>query len=164
VLARMIRSLWRDRRGSALVEAAVLVPTLLTLTLGVYEFSWFFYKQQLIETGVRDAARYLARVAPNDGNPCTYSSGAYLTDAQNIATNGVISGGTARVSGWMSSSVNMSCTAVSNSSGSYLGASTIYLVTASTSFADPALGFFGYLGLSAPTISFSHTERSIGPG
>ena len=64
----------------------------------------------------------------------------------------------------MSSAVNMSCTAVSNSTGSYVGASTIYLVTASTSFADPALGFFGFLGLGAPTISFSHTERSIGPG
>jgi hypothetical protein len=37
-------------------------------------------------------------------------------------------------------------------------------VTASTRFTDPALGFFGFLGLKTPAISVSHLERVIGPG
>jgi hypothetical protein len=37
-------------------------------------------------------------------------------------------------------------------------------VTASTRFRDPALGFFGLLGLQSPAISVSHSERVIGPG
>ena len=58
----MLQSLSGDKDGSALVEGAVLVPLLFVLLFGVYEFSWFFYQQHLVSTGVRDAARYLARV------------------------------------------------------------------------------------------------------
>ena len=57
----MLQSLSGDKDGSALVEGAVLVPLLFVLLFGVYEFSWFFYQQHLVSTGVRDAARYLAR-------------------------------------------------------------------------------------------------------
>ena len=56
-----IQSLWRSTDGSALVEATVLTPVLIILFFGVFEFSWYFYNQQLVEIGVRDAARYLAR-------------------------------------------------------------------------------------------------------
>ena len=59
---RMLQSLLGDKDGSALVEGAVLVPLLFVLLFGVYEFSWFFYQQHLVSTGIRDAARYLARV------------------------------------------------------------------------------------------------------
>jgi hypothetical protein len=38
------------------------------------------------------------------------------------------------------------------------------VVTASTRFTDPALGFLGLLGLKFPTISVSHSERVTGPG
>jgi Flp pilus assembly protein TadG len=36
-------SFWRDEDGSALVEATIVMPLLLSLFLGVFEFSWFFY-------------------------------------------------------------------------------------------------------------------------
>jgi hypothetical protein len=39
---------------------------------------------------------------------------------------------------------------------------TIIYVT--TSFTDPTLGLFGFLGLAAPSISVTHQERFIGPG
>ena len=39
-----------------------MVPVLFTLMFGVLEFSYYFYQQHLVSTGVRDAARYLARV------------------------------------------------------------------------------------------------------
>lgn len=167
MLARILRALWRNDDGTALVEATLLVPVLLTLVAGVYEFSWYFYKQQLVETGVRDAARYLARTAPDSDpptNPC--SDATNVTYAQNIATYGApqIANGTQRVATWSPSDVVLTCTSIGNSTGSYLGAATIYIVTATTTFADPALGFFGYLGLTAPNLSASHSQRSIGPG
>jgi Flp pilus assembly protein TadG len=57
-----MRLLARDEEGTALIEGAIIVPVLCILLFGVYEFSWFFYQQHLISTGLRDAARYLARL------------------------------------------------------------------------------------------------------
>ena len=154
-LARRIRPLWRDTEGSPLAEATVLVPVLFALTFGVYEFSWVFYTHQLVSAGVRDAARYAAKT----GDPC---GGATIADAQNLATTGQItSGGTARVMGWSAGSVTLSCASIDNSAHTYRGDSTITIVTVATSFTDNSLGFFPYLGLTAPTISVSHSERAI---
>ena len=150
-----MRSLWRDRKGSALVEATVTVPVLFTLTFGVYEFSWVFYTHQLVSAGVRDAARYAAKT----NSPCGATT---TTAAQNLAATGQIaSGGTARVYGWAAGNVNINCTGVDNTAGSYRGANSITIVTASTSYADNSLGFFPVLGLTVPTISVSHSERAI---
>jgi Flp pilus assembly protein TadG len=151
----MMRSLWRDKNGSALVEATVVVPVLFTLTFGVYEFSWVFYNHQLVSAGIRDAARYAAKWP----DPC---NGTVVTDAQNLAATGqVTSGGTARVSGWSAGSVSVACASIDNSAGTYRGGTTITVVTVSTTFADPSLGFFPYLGFTAPSIAVSHSERAI---
>ena len=61
---RRLKYHWRDDAGSALLEGAIVVPFLFTLVLGTLEFSYFFYQQHLVSTGVRDAARYLARTDP----------------------------------------------------------------------------------------------------
>jgi Flp pilus assembly protein TadG len=165
MFTRSVASMWRDTEGSVLIEATILMPFLVTLMFGLFEFSWYFHKQQLVESGVRDAARYLARVALDGTNPCTLTTPVnFAANAQNIAVTGVTIGGTARVPGWTTGSVNISCAAFDNSAAAYQGGSTIYLVTASTNFADPVLGFFGLLNLTAPNLSASHTERSIGPG
>ncbi|HEY2230862.1 MAG TPA: TadE/TadG family type IV pilus assembly protein [Xanthobacteraceae bacterium] len=168
MLTRGMQALWRDREGSALVEGALVVPVLFALMFGIYEFSWLFYQQHLISTGLRDAARYLARFP----NPCDGSSPNWLIAeeyAKNLATTGSIDGGTARVKGWSAAMVTPQCTAIDNPSGSnglspYRGGQTIYVVTVSTRFSDPSLGFFGFLGLQAPMISVAHSERAIGPG
>ncbi len=134
----------------------MVLPFFLLLVGGVYEFGFYFYQQQLIATGVRDAARYLALTA----NP---TSTAYQSDAKNLAVYGLISGSTTpRVAGWSTENVTVAVTTVDNSAGTYAGGSTIQIVTVSAKFADPTLGFFGLLGLAAPTISVSHQERSVG--
>jgi Flp pilus assembly protein TadG len=183
------RSLWRDQEGSAIVESAVVVPVLMALFAGVYEFSYFFYQQQLITTGVRDAARYLARF---DLTSCSSGSMSIsncavtacvngsptniLTAAQNIAIYGYgsSSGHTARVSGWGTSAVTASladdsntgastpCGASACNGGTTSGASSVQVVTVSTTFSDPSLGFFSYLGYGAPNIVISHAERVVG--
>ena len=80
------RSFWRDEEGSALVEATIVMPLLLSLFLGVFEFSWFFYNQQLVVSGLRDAARYMTRIELTDGNrdPCAQKdqNGLLYTDGR----------------------------------------------------------------------------------
>src|SRR5712692_3238476 len=98
MVSRTRRSLWRCNEGSAFVEGAIVMPVLLTLVLGVLEFSWLFYQQHLISTGIRDAARYIAR-SPNPNDP------TIQVDAKNLATTGEFAGGSARVKGWKTSDV-----------------------------------------------------------
>jgi Flp pilus assembly protein TadG len=169
VILRMLQLLWRESEGTALVEGAVLVPMMTVLLGGVFEFSWVFYQQKLVETGVRDAARYLTRVPANAASPCaaTDASGTlYTTYAQNIAVYGSTSttGFNPRVNGWTTADVTITCPTFDNSAGNYVGRATLYRVLVSTSFPETSLGFFGLLGLSPPNISVSHEERYIGPG
>jgi Flp pilus assembly protein TadG len=168
VILRMLQSLWHDNKGTALIEGAVVMPMLLVVLGGVFEFSWVFYQQKLIETGVRDAARYLTRV-PANGSPCaaTDSSGTqYTTYAQKIAVYGSTSttGFNPRVKGWTTADVTITCPTFDNSAGNYIGGATLYRVLVTTSFPDTSLGFFDLLGLSPPNILARHEERYIGPG
>lgn len=163
-----LRSYWSDQAGSALIEGALIIPVLFLLMFGVYEFSWFFYQQQLVATGVRGAARYLAR----SGSACSNDPTTRIADearARRLATTGAIDGGNLRVRGWAPSTIRISCTAIPNVIDQrglpiYRGGPAIKVVTVSTRFADPALGFFGLLHLPAPMQSASHSERVIGPG
>ena len=165
-------SFWRDEDGSALVEATIVMPLLLSLFLGVFEFSWFFYNQQLVVSGLRDAARYMTRIELTDGNldPCAQKDqyGAlYTDDAANIATTAQPSaGGSARVGGWSAADVTISCSSsAALDAGNYADGSTaMTIIDVATSYSDPSLGLFATLGLKAPMLSFSHQERFIGPG
>lgn len=165
---RAARSLPRDSEGSALVEGAVIVPLLIVLLLGVYEFSWFFYQQHVISSGLRDAARYLARSHDFCGSgPANWA--AVEESAKNLAVRGSITDGFSRVKGWTPVMVTLRCHQIDNlppASGlaAYRGGSVVYVITASTQFIEPSLGFFGLLGLPLPVISVAHSERVIGPG
>jgi Flp pilus assembly protein TadG len=164
-------SLWRDEDGSALVEATIVMPLLLSLFLGVFEFSWFFYNQQLVVSGLRDAARYMTRIELTDGNrdPCAQKDQngvLYSADAANIATTAEAAGGSARVNGWSAADVTISCfsSAVLDAGNYADGSTSMTIIDVATRFADPSLGLFASLGLKAPMLSFSHEERFIGPG
>src|ERR1700742_295368 len=90
-MPKIATSLWRDEDGSALVEATVVVPMLISLFLGVFEFSWYLYNQQLVVSGLRDAARYMTRIELTEGNrnPCAQKDQngvLYTDDAANLAT------------------------------------------------------------------------------
>jgi hypothetical protein len=156
-----------DDAGSALVEGAVLLPLLIILFLGVFEFSWFFYQQHVASVGVRDGARYLARLR-HSCEPEQPTWPLAEADARNLAATGSIAGNTTRVAGWTPAMVTIRCTPIVNPGAGgeihYRGGNIIFVVTVATRFADPSLGFFGLLGLDAPTIAVSHSERVIGPG
>src|SRR5260221_11126950 len=104
---RIVQSLWRNGEGSALIEAAIIMPVLLILVLGVFEFSWLIDQQHLISTGIHDAARYIARSA----NPTDLT---IQKRAKNLATAGAIDGDTSRVKSWTTQELNMSNASVNN--------------------------------------------------
>jgi Flp pilus assembly protein TadG len=155
-----LRRLWADRDGTALVEGAIVVPVLALLLFGVFEFSWLFYEQHLISTGLRDAARYLARTPdPTDST--------WQTNAKNIATTGTFDGsGTVRVTGWVAADVTCSALSIANPvDGQNLlvtsGATDNQVITCSTSWSYPTLGMFGFLGLTAGNLVVAHSQRAI---
>ena len=57
-----------EERGAALVELAISLPLLLLVFAVIIEGSRLFWAYQMTAAGVRDAARYLARVS--DSNSC----------------------------------------------------------------------------------------------
>jgi hypothetical protein len=147
---------WLSDRGTALIESAIVLPVFLLLIGGVYEFGYYFYQEQLVTTGVRDAARYLALTA----NP---NSVVIQTDATRLAVYGEIAGvTTARVRGWSTSDVEISVITLDNSSGAYCSGCAVRIITVSTRFVDSSLGFLDLIGIKAPMISVSHQERWIG--
>ncbi len=154
--------MWRDTEGSALMEGTILLPLLLSLVLGVLEFSWLFDQQHLISTGIHDAARYLARSTnPNDTT--------IQNDAKILATPGSIDGEVPRVRGWTMRDIKITFASTENPVGAtgetrFRGGPIIQSVTVSTTFTVPSLGFFAVLGLKPPGFSVSHQERVIGPG
>lgn len=152
---RGVRSILQEDRGAALVEAAMILPIFLALVGGVYDFGFFLYQDQLVTSGVDDAARYLA-LSPDPTSVATQS------DAKNLAVTGLLNGGEPRVRGWSRFDVTVSIDTVDNTTGTYSGGSTIRLVTVSTSFPAQTLGFLSLLHLSVPTISASHRERVVG--
>jgi Flp pilus assembly protein TadG len=162
----LLRVIWRDIQGSATTEAAAILPVLLLLFCGVFEFSWYFYEQHRVSTGIRDAARYIARTA----NPP--SDATVQSNAKSIALSGDTSGSctsgtptTCRVKGWtdpasitIDPTVSVACTAPYYCQG---GATTMQGVKVSTSFTPSSLGFLGFLRLGSLTINISHTERIV---
>jgi hypothetical protein len=91
----------------------------------------------------------------------------YTAKAASIATTALpAAGGAARVSGWNAADVTINCLpSAALDNGSYAdGSTSMMIIDAATSFADPSFGLFSILGLKAPLLSYSHQERFIGPG
>src|SRR6185295_11404664 len=119
-----IFALWRDEFGAALVEFTLLAPFLLFLGLGMSEFGRFLYQYQLVLDGLRDGARYLARLY--DPTDATNQS-----NAANLAVTGTIDGsGAARVDGWAAADIEfvVGDLDVDNSAGTYRGGAIIHRV------------------------------------
>lgn len=50
--------IWRDERGQSLVEFALVLPVLLLILVGIFNFGQLFYSDIVINEAARDAARY----------------------------------------------------------------------------------------------------------
>lgn len=157
---KIVRRFQGDESGAALVEVAITIPLVLLLSAGVFEFSNVLNTRLLLEAGVEDAARYMARC-----------SGDWVTCqglAQNLAANGAIAGGSARVAGWLPATVEITkalSTQAVDGSGTelYLSSTgTVVVVQVSTELPYNGIVFWDYLGLGTLNINVSHQERVFG--
>ena len=83
------------------------MPFLLALGVGTFEYGSALYGHHMVTTGLRDAARYLARV----DDP---TSSTEQDKAKQLAVFGQIGGSTKRVSWWTVGDVNVSTSAIAN--------------------------------------------------
>lgn len=144
-----------DERGSALLEMTIVIPVLLALGLGVFEFGNIYYKYHLMVNAVRDAARF---AASRTGDVC--NTAALQNEIKAVAQRtGVASG--VWTTGW---AITVTCTAYDNKANGYKfrGGDTLNSVKVTATVPYQSLGFLGYLNLTAPTLSASHEERVIG--
>ncbi|WP_027055004.1 TadE/TadG family type IV pilus assembly protein [Mesorhizobium erdmanii] len=160
-LRHFIRRFHRDENGAALVETAIAAPFVLLLSAGVFEFSNILNTRLLLEAGVEDGARYMARCNDSSWANCV----SYGT---NLAVKGSITGGSARVPNWTTQQVTVDVShtlAVDSATGTELYLSSgpnVDVVTVSTSVPYNGIGLWGYLGFGTLNITASHQERVFG--
>lgn len=148
------------RRGAALVEFTLIAPLLVLLMCGMAEFANAMRQYQIMEKGVRDAGRYVARVQVTN---CIIP-GSAVTAAQNLALTGRTSGGTPLLASWTNpSSVAVTVSScVNNTSGAYRGVDNIPViqVTATAPYAD--LGMLEVIGFGDVQLTVTHRQLWIG--
>lgn len=102
----MTRLRKRARRGNAMVELAISAPVLLLAFTACFQFGYYFYIYNRLESAVRAGARY-ASLRAYDSNSSTPASD-FLTAVQNEVIYANPAGGSqAVVNGLVASNVNL---------------------------------------------------------
>lgn len=158
-LAGHTRRFRRDEDGAALVELAILLPVFLMLFAMIIEGGRMMWSYQAVIAGVRDTARYVARVSPRDlcvtgdAIPASVVSTAdtmvkRTVQAQRLFPNGVSVG---------TVTVTYACSADNSYRG---GEAPIAQVTAPLTITFPFAGVFQFAGGDLATINTTVTDRS----
>lgn len=159
-LRQFIRRFQGDEQGAAIVEVALVAPLVLLLSAGVFEFSNILNTRLLLEAGVQDAARYMAR--------CNDTWATCVSNGTNLAVTGSIAGGGARVPNWTTAQVTVTphhTLAVDAATGTELYLSStanVDVVEVKTSLPYNGIGLWGYLGFGTLNITAVHRERVLG--
>lgn len=154
-----IRLFLKDQRGAAAAEMALILPLILPLMFATFEGAYYMVCEHQVVTGVRNAARYAARLDFSQyACPAGTFSGSTAT-VQNLARTGQLTGGSARVSGWVNSDVTVTVTCASGTSGIYAAtAGNAPKVRVSSQFNYPSL--MGQLGFTQATIRIGASAES----
>ena len=142
---------FRDDNGAVLAEMLIVIPFITVFALGILEFGNVFWQKEQIETGLRDAARYLARCQTD----ATFAAACTQSLARNIAFFGTASpaaGQALRVAGWGPDAADIVIT-IDAVAG-------VIRVDAGHEYESSPL--FGWLGIGAITTQAYHEQRYIG--
>jgi hypothetical protein len=146
--------------GSVAIEFGLTVWIVLLLMMMALEFGRLFYHDRVVRNGVRDAARYLARV----DDP---SLASVQQNARNLAMWGMMNPDPAvdepLIVYWDDpSTVQYALKSVANTAALRGGATLpVIHVRADVPYA-PGYSFLGAVGLGRLTLSAAHEERWIG--
>lgn len=168
--------LWRDSRGSAAVETVLVAPLAILLSVTAMEAGFYLYTEHQVVIGVRDAARYAARLDMVSTWACnaaketqTIVSGTAADQIKNVARFGNASGtGPARPWTWDANEVEVAVRCeknVDDIKGIYLDHSAgqyapIITITGKPNY--PSL--FGTLGGFDTSLHLFATQEAAGAG
>lgn len=147
----------RDEDGVALIEFAIVLPMMLLVFAVIVEGSRLMLSYQSAISGVRDAARYLARVAPLDicvsGAPITaYNAQLLAIVSQSISGNSVFPSFV---------TINSVVPTLTCVAGTYrVNPAPIAQVTANVTVTFPFSGVFTLVGGSLSPITTNVTDSS----
>ncbi|WP_224654989.1 TadE/TadG family type IV pilus assembly protein [Mesorhizobium sp. CO1-1-2] len=169
-LFRHLQRFRRDHRGTTLVETALILPLMVPLSAGVFEFGNLIHDKLLMEAGLSDGARFAARC-----NSQMYTdNGLAAIDCASIATNMAVFGnvagtGSARVKGWVKANVTVTIAAPASCHDAVVAGATQYrstttqvcIVRAAGTFAYSGIGMLSLLRIGPITLNGFHEERYI---
>lgn len=110
----VLRSFVADTRGAAAAEMALILPAALALLFVTFDGAYYILCEQRVVKGVRNAARYAARL---DLSQYVCPGGAFTGDATAIQSKAIE--GKPRDSGWQNSDVTIGVTCKSGQGGIY---------------------------------------------
>ncbi|MCE5972026.1 pilus assembly protein [Sinirhodobacter sp. WL0062] len=148
----------RGEAGAILVEFAIVLPMMLLVFAIIIEGGRLMWSYQKAAAGVRDATRYLARVAPynvcEQTTPTVASYTTKLTDIVELAEDGAVLFPS-------SITINSVTPSVNCPGGTFHGAAVaIVTVTASISITYPFSGIFTLFGNAPPTNTTTISDQS----
>lgn len=151
----------RNEDGAALVEFGILLPTLLLFLAVSVEGSRTFWSYQTTIAGVRDATRYLSRVAPHDVCASGGSTSAWDEKLTDIVRNTQDGQSLFRVA---VSVDEVTSVLACETEGLRGGQTPVATVTAHLQIAYPFASLFTLFGAAAATVNttVSDSTRILG--
>lgn len=169
-MIRWLASFARDTRGVAAAEMAMVTPLLMVIMFGIFEAGNFFWNEHIVVKAVRDGARfagrqsYLAFSCPSGGGAGSFDTTRFPNlpaQIKNVTRTGQLTGGTARVSGWIDSQVVLTVDCINDPDllGIYTSnAGNAPRVKVVATVPYPSL--FGALGFNTSGLSVSASAQS----
>ncbi len=153
-----IRLFLNDQHGAAAAEMALIMPLVMVMLFAAFEGAYFVITEHQVVTGVRNAARYAARLDFNQyACPAATFSGSTAT-IQNLTRTGQLTGGTSRVQGWVNGDITVTVTCASQT-GIYTAVGNYApKVRVSSRFNYPSL--MGQLGFTQATLPIGASAES----
>jgi Flp pilus assembly protein TadG len=146
---------FRDRRGAAAVEMALVLPLLLAILIGSVELGSYFYDEHILVKAVRDGARYAARQNFSNYSCSGAPGGTVVAETQALVRTSLLTGGTDRFADIQNSDITLSTICKTTEGGQsmtgiYRGAANgapIVTVTAIVDYAPVIGAAFGFSGV-----------------
>jgi Flp pilus assembly pilin Flp len=152
-----LHRLRKDETGAQLVEFAIVLPLMLLTFAVIIEGGRLMWSYQTVVSGVRDATRYLARMAPRDICSLGGSVDSYTTLLSAIVTESN-DGGSVLPSGVRVLSVTPSLTCPGGTFRT--GEAPIVTVSAAVEVTFPFAGLFQFADGSLGTLNTQVADQS----
>jgi Flp pilus assembly protein TadG len=147
---------FRDRRGAAAAEMALVAPLLCAIMVGSVELGSYFYNEHILVKAVRDGARYAARQSFTNYSCSGSPSGSVVANTQALVRTSLLSSGADRFPDIENGDITISTTCTTTvgvqdmRSGVYKGMTAgapIVIVQARVDY-EPVIGAaFGFSGV-----------------